>query len=109
MISITYRYTENGEIVVEDNRVFSEVVKVQIESFKNSAQQEILTLCPEFKQRNAAMGLLSEEETNYIKTKIQNIRNKCHNLEQIVLAITWDGTEETRSAACDAVQKTYWC
>jgi hypothetical protein len=65
-------------------------------------------LAPDYKQRNAALGLLSIEETEQIKTDIQNIRSISNSLEQQILAITWDGTEENRPAACGAVQNIRW-
>jgi len=98
----------DGTLIVIDNRIFSEVVSAKIENLKTFAQEKILNLCPEFKQRNAAMGLLSPEETTYITSTIQSIRDKCNQLEQRVLDVTWDGTEENRSAACDIVQTMDW-
>jgi hypothetical protein len=108
MMGITQIINADGSTTIVDNRIFSIVVENQIESFKMAASNDILKLCPEFKQRNAAMGLLSVEETEYITNTIQNIRNKCNFLEQEVLKVVWDGTEENRSAACDAVQAIYW-
>jgi uncharacterized protein YbbK (DUF523 family) len=108
MISKEQIILNDGTLIVIDNRIFSEVVSAQIEILKRTAQEKILNFCPEYKQRNAAMGLLSPEETTYITSTIQSIRDKCHQLEQRVLDVTWDGTEENRSSACDIVQTTYW-
>lgn len=91
-----------------DERVFNDCLKKQLQDIREQAKELILKVAPEYKQRNAALGLLSEEETEQIKTDIQNIRNISNNLEQQIEAIQWDGTEETRSSACDAIQNIRW-
>ena len=48
--------------------------------------------------------ILSEQETNEIKQKIQETRTISNNLETAIQAVVWDGNEETRSQACDLVQ-----
>jgi CRISPR-associated endonuclease Csn1 len=51
------------------------------------------------------------EQRTYLKdgkTEIQNIRSISNSLEQQILSITWDGTEETRPAVCDAIQNIRW-
>ena len=87
-----------------DNRVFSDCVEYQLKLIREKAKELILESVPEFKQRNAALGLLSQEETEQIKTSIQNIRNTSNQKELEILSIVWDGTEETRSSVCDLVQ-----
>lgn len=99
---------ENGNIVEFDKRVFADVVRNQIEYIKQAAAEEILLRYPEFKQRNAALGVLSTDEENEIKQGIDAIRNYSHVLEAQVAAIVWDGNESTRATACDAVQRVMW-
>jgi|694.fasta_scaffold117947_3 hypothetical protein len=108
MISKDIIINADGTTTIVDKRTFSDVVSNQIYGFKKAAEDEILKSCPEYKQRNAALGLLTAEETEFIKTTIQHVRTKCHELEQQVLAIHWDGNESTRGEACDAVQNTHW-
>ena len=100
--------SQTGESFTIDNRNFNDCVAYQIQYLKDKASSIILEYAPEYKQRNAALGLLSEEETNEIKTHIQNIRSIYNSLEQQILAITWDGTEENRPTVCDAVQNIKW-
>ncbi len=94
--------------ILIDERIFHDCVLKQLMTVKEIAKQLILEIAPEYKQRNAALGILSDEETHQIKTDIQNIRSISNSLEQQILAITWDGTEENRPAACDAVQNIRW-
>ena len=75
---------------------------------KDTAKEKILEVAPEYKQRNAALGLLSPEETQQIKDDIQAIRTISNNLEQQISSVVWDGQESTRPAACDAVQNLRW-
>lgn len=108
MISKDILINPDGSTTVIDNRVFSYVVENQIKGFKKAAEDEILKLCPEYKQRNAALGLLSPEETEFIKNTIQHIRTKCSTLEEEVLSVTWNGKNSTKSKACDKVQSIHW-
>lgn len=108
-IGIEYIYdNETGQTIVIDNRIFSRCVEKQLETIRGYAKQVILESAPEHKQRNAALGLLSEQETQYLKETIQNIRNISNQKEQEIFSVVWDGTEETRAAACDAVQAVRW-
>lgn len=97
-----------GNVIDIDNRIFEDCVNFQLKELKRIAAEKILEVAPEYKQRNAALGLLSEEETEELKNNIQNIRNQSNIMEDQIKAITWDGTEETRSTACDAVQSIFW-
>lgn len=94
--------------IVIDERVFDDCQKFQLQEIKKRAAELILEVAPEHKQRNAALGLLSDTETQELKTNIQNLRNISNTLEAQILAITWDGTEQNRAAACDAVQNIRW-
>ena len=99
-----YIYNENGEITIIDNRNFLDCKMFQLKYLQETAMKKILAAVPEYKQRNAALGLLTVEENEEIKTFIQNVRNECNLLEEQVNSIVWDGQEETRAAACDAIQ-----
>jgi hypothetical protein len=90
--------------IYTDNRVFEHCKTFQIQEIKKLATERILELAPEHKQRNAALGLLTQQETDAIKTTIQTIRDAVNSAEQQILSVVWNGTEQTRAAACDAVQ-----
>lgn len=95
---------QTSNYIYIDNRVFSDCVSHQLNTIREKAKELILEVAPEFKQRNAALGLLSEDEINLIKTNIQTIRYLSNQKENEILNIVWDGTEETRSHVCDLVQ-----
>ena len=97
-----------GDYIVNDQRLFSDCVEFQLKQIRRRAMDEILNVAPDYKQRNAALGLLSEIENQQLKDNIQQIRNISNSLEQQILSITWDGTEETRPSVCDAVQNIGW-
>jgi len=99
---------DTGETVIIDKRHFYRCVDHQLQIIREQAKTLILEAAPEYKQRNAALGLLSSEEIEEIKTKIQNIRTVSNQKEQEILSVVWDGTENTRPAACDAVQSVRW-
>ena len=105
---VQYYDEQTGIYSYEDERIFSMCRDFQLDVIRQQARDLILKVAPEYKQRNAALGLLSDQEVQQIKTDIQNIRNTSNSLEQQILAVTWDGTEETRPAACDAVQNVRW-
>ena len=100
--------SKTGQITVVDRRIFQDCVDFQLQELKRIASEKILEVAPEYKQRNAALGLLTEEEVEELKNHIQTIRNQSNIMEQQIKSITWDGTEETRSSACDAVQSIFW-
>ena len=91
-----------------DDRNFNDCVSFQLQEIREKAKQLILAVVPEYKQRNAALGLLSVEETQQIKDSIQAIRTISNQKEAEINGITWDGQESTRAAACDAVQSIMW-
>lgn len=103
-IGVQYLHHPDGSTTIIDTRVFSECVTFQLNLVRERAKELILQVAPDHKQRNAALGLLSEQETNEIKQKIQETRTISNNLETAILAVIWDGNEETRSQACDLVQ-----
>lgn len=106
--SIELTYDKNGNETRIDGRVFSNCVENQLKFIREHAAELILSIAPEYKQRNAALGLLSQADTDALKAHIQDIRNQSNALEAQVNAVTWDGQESTRSAACDAVQSIFW-
>lgn len=99
---------ETKTLTVNDFRIFSVCVDFQLQVIRERAKELILAVAPEYKQRNAALGLLSQQETDDMKTEIQNIRTISNQKEAEILAVVWDGTEASRSAACDAVQAVRW-
>jgi hypothetical protein len=104
---VIYR-EDTKETIIIDERVFSHCVENQLKIIREKAKELILEIAPEHKQRNAALGLLSQEETEQLKTSIQNIRNTSNQKEQEILSVIWDGTEQNRPIACDSVQKIRW-
>jgi hypothetical protein len=107
-ISKQYIHNSDGSVDIIDDRIFNDCISHQLNYIRETAKEQIIFIAPEYKQRNAALGLLSQEETQQIKDNIQTIREKSNIKEQQILSIVWDGTEETRSAACDAVQSICW-
>jgi len=97
----------DGSTTLIDLRVFSIVKQNQIKAIKDRAMELILEKAPEYKQRNAALGLLSNEETDKIKQDIQSIRILSDQKESQIESIVWDGNKETEAAACDAVELIY--
>jgi len=99
---------ETGQSYTIDERVFDFCLNNQLQTIRNRAKDLILEGAPEYKQRNAALGLLSDAEANAIRAHIESIRIISNQKETEILSVVWDGTEETRSAACDAVQAVRW-
>jgi hypothetical protein len=97
-----------GIISVIDSRNFYHCKEHQLNQIKTTASNIILHAAPEYKQRNAALGLLSDEETQQIKDSIQAIRTISNQKEAEILAVVWDGQESTRAEACDIVQRIFW-
>jgi hypothetical protein len=108
-ISKEYIYDDsNGTVIFNDNRNFDDCVIYQLKIIREKAKELITTAVPEYKQRNAALGLLSDEETQQIKDSIQAIRTISNQKEAEILAVVWDGQESTRAEACDIVQRIFW-
>jgi hypothetical protein len=97
-----------GQYEYIDERNFEFCVIHQLKVIRETAKEKILAVAPEYKQRNAALGLLSTEETDELKNSINSIRAISNSLEQQILNVSWDGNESTRSTACDAVQNVRW-
>lgn len=98
----------NGIETCIDYRVFSQLKQYQLEYIKEQAKQSILNVVPDYKQRNAALGLLSAEETQTIKDHIQSVRNISNQKEAQIQAITWNGNPQTHAAACDQIESIIW-
>jgi hypothetical protein len=99
---------ETKTLTVNDFRIFSVCVDFQLQVIRERAKELILTAAPEYKQRNAALGLLSDAEANAIRAHIMSVRTISNQKEAEILAVVWDGTEASRPAACDAVQSVRW-
>ena len=98
----------DGSTTFTDLRVFSLVKQNQLNAVKSRAMELILEDAPEYKQRNAALGLLSDAEANAIRAHIQSIRTISNQKEAEILAVIWDGQESTHAAACDAIEQISW-
>jgi hypothetical protein len=107
-IGVQYLHHPDGSTTIIDTRVFSECVTFQLNLVRERAKELILQVAPDYKQRNAALGLLSDTEANAIRAHIENIRTISNQKEAEILAVIWDGQESTRAAACDAVQNVHW-
>ena len=99
---------ETGQYEFIDERNFQFCVDYQLKVIRETAKEKIIKDAPDHKQRNAALGLLSDDETNQLKTLINSIRAISNSLEQQILNVSWDGDESTRSIACDLVQNVRW-
>ena len=97
-----------GQYEFIDERNFQFCVEYQLKVIRETAKEKIIKGAPDHKQRNAALGLLSDDETNQLKTLINSIRAISNSLEQQILNVSWDGDESTRSIACDLVQNVRW-
>jgi hypothetical protein len=108
-ISKTYSFDEQTQTeTVVDDRIFSMCVDHQLQQIRSKAMELILTVAPDYKQRNAALGLLDPAEAQALKDEIQTIRTKSNGYEAAINSVAWDGQESTRPAACDAVQAVRW-
>lgn len=105
---VQYYNEATGEYTYEDERIFAMCRDHQLYVIRERAKELILAAAPEYKQRNAALGLLTQQEIDDMKTQIQNIRTISNQKEGEILAVIWDGNESTRPAACDAVQAVRW-
>lgn len=98
----------DGTVEVIDDRDFAGVKEFQLAAIRAEARRRILAQAPEYRQMNAALGLLPPAEAAALKTHIDQVRAQSNLLEQQIEAVTWDGQESTRAAACDAVQAVVW-
>ena len=106
---IEHEYSTDGVLLrIIDRRKFSDLVEFQLAHFKSMATEEILMFAPEHKQRNAALGILTQSETQLIKEKINEVVVHYNNCKALVHIVSWDGAEETHADACDKVQSITW-
>ena len=98
----------DGTVTYIDNRTFANTKEMQLQYIRERAKELILQVAPEFKQRNAALGILNEQETQFIKNYIINIRNISNEKEIEINAVTWNGDPSTRAAACDQIESVVW-
>ena len=102
-VSTFHIYSDDGTVIITDTRIFFKCKEFALQQLRKQAMEKILEFAPEYKQRNAALGLLSPEETDTIKNHIQTIRTASNIKEAEIAAVEWNGSEETRASACDAV------
>lgn len=106
---IEQEYDSNGVLIrVVDRRVFADVVQFQLAHFKAMATEEILAFAPEHKQRNAALGILTQSETQLIIEKINAVVVHYNNCKALVNMVSWDKAVVTHAEACDKVQAVVW-
>lgn len=106
---IEKEYDTNGVLLrIIDHRKFADLVEFQLAHFKTMATEEILAFAPEHKQRNAALGVLSQSETQEIKEKINDVLEHYNNRKTLVNMVSWDGSDATHAESCDKVQAIVW-
>ena len=108
MIFREINHALDGTVEIVDDRDFASVKAFQLASIRGEARRRILALAPEYRQMNAALGLLPPAEAAALKAHIDQVRTQSNTLEGQVEAVTWDGQESSRAAACDAVQAVIW-
>ena len=97
----------DGQVTEQDDRTVEACAAFQVAMLKEACQRAILADVPDYKQRNAALGLLSEQEEAFVRAAITLCRNRCAALEAQVAAIAADHGL-TRTQACDAIQAVLW-
>lgn len=98
----------DGSTTLVDQREFYSLKEYQLNYIRERAKELILEGAPEYKQRNAALGLLTDAEANAIRAHIQSIRTICNQKEAQIEAVTWDGDPASHAAACDAIEAINW-
>lgn len=98
----------DGSTTIVDQREFYSWKQYHLDTIRQKAKELILEQAPEFKQRNAALGLLTDAEENAIRAHIQSVRTVSNQKEAQIEAITWDGDPATHAAACDAIEAINW-
>ncbi len=104
MILIERTILADGTVQITDARDFAECVAAQLQRAREACEAKILETAPEYRQRNAALGLLSAEETAQVRDAIDACRAEYERCKSFIMGIQWDGNEATRAACCDAVQ-----
>lgn len=70
-----------SKIIVNNNKLR----EILISQTKSEARRRIITRWPDWKQRNAALGLLSQEETQACKNWITAVRVASDQIEQDIM------------------------
>ena len=98
---------QSGETTALDTRTVTECRDWAIAFAKHRCAYRINEEAPDYRQRNAALGLLTDAETAQVVGAISAARAACAATEQAVFdaAQAWDGTEATRAAVCDAIEE----
>lgn len=98
----------DGNITIVDNREVEACKQFQISFIREMAEKKILEVAPIYKQLNALSGSLLAEEAEQIIAARDAIRSISNSMQEQVNSIIWDGTEETRIAVCDEIEKIRW-
>jgi len=98
----------DGSVTVVDARTVSACKVRQLALVRQACAEWILAAAPDYRQRNAALGVLDENEAEAVRTVVMAGREHCAELEAAIDAVAWNGQESTRKAACDAVQAIHW-
>ncbi len=77
-----------GNNIVEDTRILEYEMKIKLADLRDAIKSDIDVLAPAYKQQNAALGLLSEEEITELKNNIQKCRDYYTNLQTQLLQVT---------------------
>lgn len=83
------RFDSQGNLIESiDTRTLEYTKEERKGHVKQECRRHILSLYPEFKQRNAGMGIYSEEENQRIINGIKDCISKCDRLEALIEAQT---------------------
>lgn len=93
-----------GVVTTTDARTVEACREGAIALLDALATSAILLEAPEHKQRNAALGLLSQVEADAIRSSITTWRARFAGARASIEAVAWDGQESTRAACCDYIQ-----
>ena len=94
----------DGTETVIEQRSVEECRAAQLEQVRRACEEAILAAAPDYKQRNAALGLLTTAEEAEVVSTITTARTEYARCKSLIEAVAWDGTEGTRAACCDAIQ-----
>ena len=100
--------TSGAVLSVIDERQVEDVREHRLFSIRRRARVAIEEAVPEFKQRNIAMGIIKGAEKTKLVKAINDIRDRCNNLEEQINSVAWDGNESTRAQACDDIEAVSW-
>lgn len=107
-IAKQYLYALDGSVTAVDTRVFADCVVFQLACARTRASEVIFAVAPPHTQSNAALGLLSSDESVELRQHIWRTREHYAVLKARILSVTWDGNEASRAHACDCVMACCW-